>query len=338
MLFAISSLLQTPSPVPELSFLPAPYRVSTRAGERRVQDNLHAHAQNDAIISPQNRGKNHIWKYFPDLARGTIFWMTTHKQQFLHLDWLKTCQKIPNQWNFTSATLTHIRFVFHRNIKDNERNLCQVCWQLKTRTRAALCKWATCTRQTFLSKTFAKSLNKQKKYEKNVWKKNNDAYSLSIRVQSTINHISIFTLYVFYDNINVKENVFFQSASWKRHCATHWREQRGWDPVIFDWFALSMRVQVILDSSFARSGWAPIWGGKKGEFRDWTNRHPNLGLKINRSNNFSSTEMFFTAYVLWSLISLKLKTEGQKYKQKTSPKMYKNETKIIANPGLVLRR
>ena len=34
---------------------------------------------------------------------------------------------------------------------------------------------------------------------------------------------------------------------------------------------LSMRMQVILDSSFARLGSAPIWGGKKGEFRDWTN-------------------------------------------------------------------
>ena len=39
----------TLSPVPELSFLPAPYRGSTRAGERRVQDNLHAHAQNEPI-------------------------------------------------------------------------------------------------------------------------------------------------------------------------------------------------------------------------------------------------------------------------------------------------
>ena len=34
---------------------------------------------------------------------------------------------------------------------------------------------------------------------------------------------------------------------------------------------LSMRLQVILDSSFARPGSAPTWGGKKGEFRDWTN-------------------------------------------------------------------
>ena len=33
---------------------------------------------------------------------------------------------------------------------------------------------------------------------------------------------------------------------------------------------LSLRMQVILDSSFARPGSVPIWGGKKGEFRDWT--------------------------------------------------------------------
>ena len=37
------------SPVPELSFLPAPYKGWTRAGERRVQDNLHAHARNEPI-------------------------------------------------------------------------------------------------------------------------------------------------------------------------------------------------------------------------------------------------------------------------------------------------
>ena len=33
---------------------------------------------------------------------------------------------------------------------------------------------------------------------------------------------------------------------------------------------LSMRMQVILDSSFARPGSFPIRRGKKGEFRDWT--------------------------------------------------------------------
>ena len=68
----------------------------------------------------------------------------------------------------------------------------------------------TCTRQTFLSKTFAKSLNIQKQYEKNVWEKSNDAYSLSIRVQTTINHISILTFLCcfFFHNMNVKEDFF----------------------------------------------------------------------------------------------------------------------------------
>ena len=33
---------------------------------------------------------------------------------------------------------------------------------------------------------------------------------------------------------------------------------------------LTMRMQVILDSPFARPGSAPIGDGKKGEFRDWT--------------------------------------------------------------------
>ena len=43
---------------------------------------------------------------------------------------------------------------------------------------------------------------------------------------------------------------------------------------------LSMRMQVILDSSFARPGSAPIWGGKKGEFRDWTSVIHTGKLKI----------------------------------------------------------
>ena len=53
--FFFSGAGETLSPVPELYFLPNPYRGWTR--ERRVQDNLHAHAQNDAIFAPQIEGK-----------------------------------------------------------------------------------------------------------------------------------------------------------------------------------------------------------------------------------------------------------------------------------------
>ena len=42
-------------------------------------------------------------------------------------------------------------------------------------------------------------------------------------------------------------------------------------------------MQVILDSSFARPGSAPIWGGKKVEFRDWTksdSEQPGAGATL----------------------------------------------------------
>ena len=43
--------------------------------------------------------------------------------------------------------------------------------------------------QAFLSKTLANSLNMQKQYEKNIWEKSDDAYSLTIRVQTALNQI-----------------------------------------------------------------------------------------------------------------------------------------------------
>ena len=104
------------SPVTELYFLPAQYRGWTRAGVKRVQDNLHAHAQNAAIFPPKS-GKNHIWKYFPDLPCGAIFWMIIYKQQFLHSDWSV-------EFHQCHAKLHSICFFYH-NIKDNKRNLCQ---------------------------------------------------------------------------------------------------------------------------------------------------------------------------------------------------------------------
>ena len=47
--------------------------------------------------------------------------------------------------------------------------------------------------------------------------------SLSTRVQITLNYIPI----CFFTTISTSN--FFQSASWKRHCTTHWRQQRCLD-------------------------------------------------------------------------------------------------------------
>ena len=46
----------------------------------------------------------------------------------------------------------------------------------------------------FPFKNFCKIAQHTETIRKNIWEKSNDAYSLSIRVQTTINHISIFTL------------------------------------------------------------------------------------------------------------------------------------------------
>ena len=58
----------------------------------------------------------------------------------------------------------------------------------------------------------------------------------------------------------------------------------------------------------------------------------NLGLKVNRGNNFSCLKVLSIAYVLCSLRLLMLKTEGQKHKQNSFLKSYKNEIQILANP------
>ena len=47
-------------------------------------------------------------------------------------------------------------------------------------------------------------------------------------------------------------------------------------------------MQVILDSSFARLGSVPIWGGKKGEFRDWTRGQRQVKMKLCLTFEFPS--------------------------------------------------
>ena len=77
--------------------------------------------------------------------------------------------------------------------------------------------------------------------------------------------------FMFFTTISTLKKVcFFQSASWKWHCATHWRKQRGMDSSNF-WLVRSEHAHASYPGlSFASPGSAPIGGGKKGESRDWT--------------------------------------------------------------------
>ena len=106
-----------------------------------------------------------------------------------------------------------------------QRNLCLDNWKHRLGARAALCKWNYCTGQAFLSKTFANSLNMQKQFEKCLGK---ELWRVFVIDKSTYHEKPHFDLF-FITQYQRPRKCFFQSASWKRHCVTHWREQRGRD-------------------------------------------------------------------------------------------------------------
>ena len=77
--------------------------------------------------------------------------------------------------------------------------------------------------ELFVCVRFSFSTNSQHTdtIQKNVWEKSDGAYSFLIRVQTMLHHISV----CFLPQYQHQRKCFFQSASWKRHCATHWHKQ-----------------------------------------------------------------------------------------------------------------
>ena len=111
--------------------------------------------------------------------------------------------------------LNHIRFVLYHNIKDNETNL---CWQLKTLTPT--CRCARCIMQmsylyasavSFQELLQTRSTCRSNKKTGTVWEKSNEAYPLSIRVQTTKPHFDIFL-----SGMNVKKMFFSSEREFKK--------------------------------------------------------------------------------------------------------------------------
>ena len=180
---------------------------------------------------------------------------------------------MPIQWNFTSATQNRIRFVFYHNIKDNERNLCQDLLTIEN-TNSDLKVHAMHYANELIVRvrlSFQKLLQTRSTWRNNTKKmfKSTDHYKPHF-------HSYVF---MFFTSISTsKKTCFFFRARAEKGIARHIDASSVvWTLVIFDlifdWFVLSMRMQVILDSLFACPVSAPIGGGKKGELRDWTNGH-----------------------------------------------------------------
>ena len=163
----------------------------------------------------------------------------------------------------------HLICFFTAISKITKEIFAKICWQLKTPTRT----WK-CTR-CIMQMSYLYASDFSFKTLATIWKicLGKEECRVLVVDKSTDHDKPYFDFDIFmffFFTIWTSKKFFFQSASWKRHCATDWREQRGWELVTSYWFVLSMRMQVILDSSFARPGSAPTRGGKKGEFRDWT--------------------------------------------------------------------
>ena len=113
-----------PSPVPELSFLPAPKRPEPGQAKREDRKTCMCMLRSRPFF-PQIGEKTHL-EVFSRFGLRRDFLNKNIQAKISAFRLVKKCQLIPNQWNFTGATLNNIGFVFffwffYYSIKDNEK-------------------------------------------------------------------------------------------------------------------------------------------------------------------------------------------------------------------------
>ena len=119
------------------------------------------------------------------------------------------------------AKLHSICFFFITISKITKEISAKICWQLKTPTRTWKC--TRCIMQMsylyasdFSFQTSWKLAQHAETIRKNVWEKSNDAYSLAIRVQTTMNHIQFLRFYIFITTISKSKTIFFPQRELKK--------------------------------------------------------------------------------------------------------------------------
>ena len=185
-------------------------------------------------FSPPKSGENHIWKYFPDLACGAIFWIIIiYKQQFLH----KSMSINPNTVEFHQYhDKRHSICLLTTISKITTEIFVKICWQSKTPTSELKVhrlhyanELLVSVRLSFQNLSQTLRLNMPKQYKiclgKELWR---------VLVDKSVDHDkSHFDL--FSTTISTSKKIVFlfffrtrEDRELKRHCATHSPEQRSY--------------------------------------------------------------------------------------------------------------
>ena len=152
-------------------------------------------------------------------------------------------------------------FFFYHNIKDNERNLCQDLLTItieNTNLDLKVHALQYANKLLVRVRLFFQKLLQTHSTWRNSTKK---VFKSTDHVKP---HFHSYLFMFFSTTISASRKMCFFRARAEKGIARHIDTSRVVGTlVIFDWFVLSMRMQVILDSLFARPGPAPIGGGKK---------------------------------------------------------------------------
>ena len=122
--------------------------------------------------------------------------MYSYRHRYASSQWSKSATNLTTVMTRTSlsirvhTTLNRNRFVFLPQYQRNEINLCLDNRNTDSDLKGHALHYAN-ELLVRVRQTIANSLNMQKQFEIVVWEKSKDTYSLSVRVQTTISHISI---------------------------------------------------------------------------------------------------------------------------------------------------
>ena len=157
----------------------------------------------------------------------------------------------------------------------------KICWQLETPTQTWKCTHCIMQMSYLYASDFpfkCKLAQHAQTIRKNVWEKSNDSVVVDKNTDHDKTHINLFFttistpkkmfLFCFFFSERELKKVLRDTCTLAGMNSYRQRPSNFW--LVRSEYAHASYPGLFRLDSFARPVSAPIWGGKKGEFRDWT--------------------------------------------------------------------